>query len=146
MKKLFIAIAVLAISLSANTGAVAQTDNTNFVHFTKLRILWPEDGSMKERDSLIAIYNDNVIKKNALILSHREYTHYFTGDSKDYMIIQEYKDFAAWEASNKMTEDLEKAAFPDEAKRKAFFAMLDKYFEKWHGDALYRTNPKVNKN
>lgn len=146
MKKLLTIIAVSAICLAANTGAMAQPENTNFVHVSKLKILWPEGGSAKERDSLIAIYNDNVIKKNTYILSHREYTHFFTADSKDYMVIEEFKNFAAWEASNKMFEELEKAAWPDEKKRKEFFAMMDKYFEKWHGDALYTTNPKLNKN
>lgn len=146
MKKLFSACALIAICVSMHLPSVAQTDNSNFVHVTRLKTLWPEGGSAKERDSLVAIYNDNVIKKNTYILSHREYQHFFTSDSKDYMIIEEYKDFAAWEAGNKMMEELEKAAWPDETKRKAFMALLDKYFERWHGDALFRTNPKLNKN
>ena len=146
MKKLFTVVAAAVICLSANTGVVAQPENTNFVHVTHIKTIWPEGGSAKERDSLVAIYTENVIKKNANILSHREYQHFFTSDSKDYMIIEEYKNFAAWEASNKMTEELEKAAFPDEKKRKEYFAAMDKYFEKWHGDALFTTNPKLNKN
>ena len=48
--------------------------------------------------------------------------------------------------ANRILEDLEKAAFPDEKKRKEYFAAMDKYFEKWHGDALFTTNPKLNKN
>jgi hypothetical protein len=126
--------------------AVAQTENLNLVHITKLKTQMPEDGSFAERDSLIAIYNANVVNKNDLILSHREYGHFFTADSQDYLVIEEYKDFSAWEEAVKKTEELIEAAWPDEGKRKAFMDSMDKYFKDWHGDMLMRTNSDLSKN
>jgi hypothetical protein len=42
-------------------------------------------------------------------------------------------------------DELEKQAWPDKKKRDEFFALIDKYFENWHGDELYRINPKLSK-
>jgi hypothetical protein len=89
-----------------------------------------------QRDSLVAIYNANVTNKNDKILSHREYDHYFTASSSDYMIVEEYKDMAGMEEAFKMNDELEKKAWPDERKRKAFMDTMGAYFETWHGDDL----------
>ncbi|HEX5002553.1 MAG TPA: hypothetical protein VFW78_08645 [Bacteroidia bacterium] len=146
MKKLITGCALLIFCAVSSGSAQTMYENLHFVTFTKLKMVWPENGSMNERDSLIAIYTENVIKKNTYILSHREYSHFFTTDNKDYIIIEEFKDYAAWEASNKMNDELEAKAFGDKDKRKAFMDAMNRYFENWHGDALYHTNPKVNKN
>lgn len=124
----------------------AQNSETNVVNVTQLKTIWPENGSGAIRDSLVAIYNDMVVKKNEYILSHREYAHYYTGNSKDYFIIEEYKDMASMEKAADRSSELEKQAWPDKEKAKAFFDAMGAYFEEWHGDGLYRTNPKLSKN
>ena len=147
MKRACLFISILAISIIAfQYSALAQADNLLFVHITKLKAVIPEDGTFSERDSLIAIYNNNVIKKNDLILSHREYSHFFTDNNQDYLVIEEFKDFSSWEQAMEKNGELEEAAWPDEAKRKAFFDLLDKYFKDWHGDMLMRSNPDLSKN
>lgn len=146
MKKLVLGAFAALILLSGLQTVSAQQSETNLVHITKLKSLRVENGSPRERDSLIAIYNENVIKKNKYILSHREYSHFFTGDSQDYLIVEEFKDFDSWKLSNEMMEELEKAAWPDEEKREAFMNAMNKYFENWHGDMLMNYNPKLSKN
>ena len=126
--------------------ASGQNNSQTVVNVQYLKLKFTENGSPEERDSLVAIYNDNVVKKNEHILSHREYYHFFTGDNQDYMVIEEYKDLAGMEASFLRTTELEKMAWPDEKKRKEFFKNLDVYFERWHGDALYHTNHRLDKN
>lgn len=128
------------------SAAVAQTENLNLVHITKLKTQMPEDGSFAERDSLTAIFNANVVKKNDLILSHREYAHYFTSDSQDYLIIEEFEDFGSWEKAVEKNEELIEAAWPDEEKRKTFMDSMERYFKDWHGDMLMRTNSDLSKN
>jgi hypothetical protein len=146
MKKIIcIAIAGFLLSSAFNV-CMAQDNPTNLVHITKLKLLRPDDGSMQERDSLIAIYNKNVIQKNEYILSHREYAHFFTDNSSDYMIVEEFKDFDSWQKSVDRNEELENAAWPDEAKRKAFMDAMNRYFENWHGDMLMSINPALSKN
>jgi hypothetical protein len=56
-----------------------------------------------------------------------------------------YASLADLEKTGEVTQALVKAHWPDEAKRKEFFDKLDKYFEAWHGDALYRNVPVLRK-
>ena len=132
--------------LSAPAESWAQAASTNLVNVTSLKVKWPEKGSLSARDSLIAIYNDNVVRKNDKILSHREYSHYYTGNSQDYLIVEEYLDMASMDAAAEISSELEKKAWPDAMKRKEFMDAMGAYFENWHGDALYHSNPKLNKN
>lgn len=147
MKKLMmIMIPVLVGGLLPNqASAQPGTENFTTVNVQMMKTKMPENGSIIKRDSLIAIYNENVVKKNEFVLSHRELVHWFTANNKDYMIIEEYKDFASMENAFKKFEELEKNAWPDEKKRKEFMDAMGSYFEDWHGDALYRSNPKLSK-
>jgi hypothetical protein len=147
MKKLFITLTLMIVIMVAVTvPSFSQADMGHVVNVQSMKTKWPEKGTVAARDSLVAIYNTNVINKNTYILSHREYTHYFTGDNKDYLVVEEYADLAGMEAAFKMTTELENKAWPDEAKRKAFMDTMNAYFENWHGDALYHLNPKLSKN
>jgi len=147
MKRTIVSLmVVMAIILSTSAGVYAQASGERVVNVTNLKTVWPEKGTQSARDSLVAIYNANVTSKNDKILSHREYWHYYTASNKDYLIVEEYADLASMEAAGKMDDELIKKAWPDEAKRKAFFDAMESYFEDWHGDALYHTNPKLSKN
>jgi len=147
MKRTIVSLmVVMAIILSTSAGVYAQASGERVVNVTSFKTKWPEKGSQSARDSLVAIYNTNVTNKNDKILSHREYWHYYTASNKDYLIVEEYADLASMEAAGKMDDELIKKAWPDEAKRKAFFDAMEAYFEDWHGDALYHTNPKLSKN
>jgi len=146
MKKVFLAMAIVMAMLLTSQVVQAQAPTGNIANVTQLKQKWPEKGSRTTRDSLIAIYNDMVIRKNEYILSHREYSHFYTPSNQDYFIVEEYKDMAAMEKANDMNTELEKKGWPDEAKRKAFMEAMGAYFENWHGDAIYSTNPKLSKN
>ena len=141
----FFLTAVIIVMAKTNVSAQPGTENFTIVNVQMLKTKWPEKGTARERDSLIAIYNNNVVNKNQYILSHRELQHWFTGSNKDYMIIEEYKDFDAMTRAFEMNDELEKKAWPDEARREEFMDKLGSYFEDWHGDALYRSNPKLSK-
>ena len=140
---LFMMAALLFIAPDA---ILAQRPMDHVVNVTTLKSKWPEKGTLSERDSLVGIYNALVINKNEFILSHREYRHYYTPSSSDYMILEEYADLTSMEKAGDMMADLEKAAWPDEAQRKAFMDRMNSYFENWHGDAIYSMNPKLSKN
>ncbi|MEO6133062.1 MAG: hypothetical protein ABIQ02_14540 [Saprospiraceae bacterium] len=147
MKKTIVSLVIIAaIVVTVSTGANAQASTSNLVNITSLKTKSPDKGSPGARDSLIAIYNSKVIDKNTYILSHREYTHYFTASNSDYLVVEEYKDMAGMEASFEMNTELEKKAWPDAMKRKEFMDAMGAYFETWHGDALYHMNPKLSKN
>ena len=146
MKKLSKMTLAAAIIGLIPIAVSAQNENQNIVNVSRLKTKIVEKGTPQMRDSLIAIYNANVIKKNDLILSHKEYSHFFTADSKDYLVIDEYKSFATMEESWKISTELEKKAWPDEKKRKEFMDSMNAYFEDWHGDNVFHTNAKLSKN
>ena len=138
-------IAALCCFMAAQTSAQPGTENYKTINVQMMKTKHVENGSIKQRDSLVAIYNNNVVKKNDKILSHREFSHWFTANNKDYMVIEEYKDLASMEEAFKLSDELEKKAWPDEKKRKEFMDAMNAYFEDWHGDNLYRMNPDLSK-
>ena len=147
MKKyILFAVFLLAITAMLPGSSQAQAPTNRVVHVVSLRTKWPENGSRATRDSLVAFYNTKVIAKNEFILSHREYSHMYTNDARDYMIIEEFADLASMEKANERNQALEKELWPTDADSKAFFDKLDQYFENWHGDALYGLNPSLSKN
>ena len=143
MKKLLLLLVFTSMLVTVQLQA---QDNFNVVNVQKHKLRWPENGTAEIRDSLLTIYNDNIVRKNEYILSHREYYHFFTESNLDYLVIEEYKDLASMEASFRKTTELEDKYWPDEAARKAFFDAMDSYFETWHGDHLYHINPRLSKN
>jgi hypothetical protein len=146
-KSLYSLVMILALMTFIPLAGNSQQANLgNIANVQQLKMKWPENGSMAARDSLLAIYNEMVVKKNEYVLSHREYRHLYTVSNKDYFVIEEYADLASMQKANAMIAELEKKAWPDDAKRKEFLDALDAYFEDWHGDALYSTNPKLSKN
>ena len=147
MKKLLTSLLLVSVLvLCTQIEMKAQTDIGNVVAISYLKMRTVENGSGAKRDSLIAIYNANVTNKNEYVLSHREYRHYYTANSTDYMVIEEYKDLASMEKAGDRTSELEEKAWPDKTKHKEFMDTLNAYFENWHGDGIFTTNTKLSKN
>jgi len=147
MKKFFISQIMILCFIICNSPEIwAQMPAGNVVGVTYLKMKSVEGGSWAKRDSLLAIYNTNVTNKNEYVLSHREYRHFYTANSTDYMIIEEYKDLASMEKAGDMTTQLEEKAWPDKMKRQEFLDAMNAYFENWHGDGLFTTNTKLSKN
>lgn len=86
-------------------------------------------------------YLDKVIKKNDLILSRDVCTHYLTDDNTEILFVQTYKNWSDIEKAWEKNRELEKAAWPDEKKRDAFFKDLDQYYEMKHSDEIYVSIP-----
>ncbi|HUR31064.1 MAG TPA: hypothetical protein VMZ69_06500 [Saprospiraceae bacterium] len=145
-RTIILSMLIVSVSILMRNEALAQNPALTVVNVQQIKLKWPENGTAAERDSLVTIYNQNVVNKNEHVLSHREYTHFFTGSNLDYLVIEEYKDMAGMEASFLRTTELENKAWPDEKKRKEFLKAMNAYFENWHGDALYHLNPKLSKN
>jgi hypothetical protein len=147
MKKLLISMIMVTVIMICTSPEVrAQAPTGNVAGFTYLKMKHVDGGSGVKRDSLIAIYNANVTNKNEYVLSHREYRHFYTPNSTDYVIVEEYKDLASMEKANEMTAQLEDKAWPDKMKKQAFLDAMNAYFENWHGDGIFTTNPKLSKN
>jgi hypothetical protein len=106
---------------------------------------FPADAKPGELQQLMNEYNQNVIQKNSLIKGYYPSRHFWGADSREFIEAFVYSSLADLEKIGDATQALIKAHWPDETKRKEFFDKLNKYFENWHGDALYRHVPVLRK-
>jgi hypothetical protein len=86
-------------------------------------------------------YFDKVTMKNDLILSSGYYTHYFTPDNSEIVMVSVYKNWEDIEKAAEKSNELAMAAWPDEAARKAFFDKQGKYYSPQHSDEIYVSLP-----
>jgi len=86
-------------------------------------------------------YFDKVTMKNDLVLSSGYYTHYFTPDNSEIVLVNVYKNWEDIEKANEKSNELAKTAWPDETARKAFFDKQAKYYSPHHSDEIYLSLP-----
>jgi hypothetical protein len=119
-----------------------DSDDPHAVYVTKLKIAFPEDGSIAEYDSLKTLFMENVVNKNKYIVSQMRLAHWFTPDARDYFIVNEYKSLDDFEKAQDENTRLAKVWLKDDDERKAFFDAFNSYFENWHGDYIYQLDAK----
>ena len=124
----------------------AAADTTPLIYYVRTTHLsFPEDGKQPEIMAMMKEYNDAVIQKNSLLKGYYPSRHAWGSDSREFIEAFVYASLADMDKANDNAEALEKAHWPDEKKRKDFFDKLGKYFERWHGDAIYRNVPELRK-
>ena len=87
----------------------------------------------------------NVTLKNSLLKGYYPSRHLWGADSRDYMEAFVFSSISEMEKAVEENEKLVKAYWPDEAKRKEALAKYNKYFDTWHGDAVYKHVPELRK-
>ncbi|MGB5419189.1 hypothetical protein [Algibacter sp.] len=139
-KLLFSAIAMMLLlicttTLSAQDEAPKRPEfiavTTNHWNMDK------EDFKMSEWKAAQKEYFEKVIMKNEYLMGHNMYLHNMTADNTEFLTVN---SFASWEDIGKFGQrsaELEKEAWPDEAKRKAFFKNLGSYYANEHSDEIY---------
>lgn len=138
-KQFFTAI-VLALLLFSSTTILAQDAPERPAFVTVTTNHWnmdKENFKMSEWKATEKEYLEKVTMKNELILSSAIYLHNMTADNTEFLTVQ---TFASWEDIGKFgarSAELEKAAWPDEAERKAFLKNLNSYYSNEHSDEIY---------
>jgi hypothetical protein len=128
-----------------NTKPLGSTA-TPMVYYVRTRHReFPKDGKAAELEELMNEYNQNVTLKNSLIKGYYPLRHMWGANSLEYIEAFVFNSLEDMEASQKESDTLVKAHWPEEAQRKAFFDKLNKYFVAWHGDAIYRHVPELRK-
>jgi hypothetical protein len=107
--------------------------------------IFPEDAKPNELKELMTEYITNVTLKNPLVKGYYPARHLWGSDGREVRETFVFNSLADLEKSSEEDEKLIKAHWPDEAKRKEFFAKVDKYFEQWHSDKIYRHVPELRK-
>jgi hypothetical protein len=125
---------------------LAAADTAPLIYYVRTTHLsFPEDGKQSEIMAMMKEYNDEVIQKNSLLKGYYPSRHAWGADSRQFIEAFVYASLADMDKANDNTEALVKAHWPDEKKRKEFFDKMEKYFERWHGDAVYRNVPELRK-
>jgi hypothetical protein len=105
----------------------------------------PEGGTQKEYNELSKEYNEEVIQKNEFVKAYYPNFHSWGADRRDFLEAYAFTSFADIENSFNKNEELTKAHWPDEAKRKEFFKKLNRYYTGLHSDYIYHNVPELNK-
>ncbi|HSQ46100.1 MAG TPA: hypothetical protein VLM44_04175 [Lutibacter sp.] len=82
-------------------------------------------------------YYDKVTVKNSLIIGSGFYMHFFTPDDSEILSVTIYNSWEDIEKATDVTNKLVMEAWPDEAKRTAFFDKQSSYYAPKHSDEIY---------
>lgn len=86
-------------------------------------------------------YFEKVTMKNPYIQKSNVLTHFFTADNTEIIIVQAYESWDAIDKSWVKSDELAKAAWPDEAARKAFLEKRNSFYTGHHSDEIYTILP-----
>ena len=136
-------LAFVVCFMMLSSDGFAQDDEGHIYVVTTWKTVIPEGGSSKERDSLILEVIE-AQKSNKKVLSSITMRHHWGSDSRDWVVINEYKNMADVLEAQKINTKLNRKKWKDDEGVTEFFRKLGKYFIK-HSDEIYRELPKFTK-
>ena len=128
---------LLTVALAFSGMLYAQEEEPHVFTVVTWESVNPEGGSIAERDSLTAIWTENVVKKNEFIVKQTIMTHMWGSNSSDYVIITEHKSFTDIEKASNRNTELFREFMPDDEERAENFEVVFKYFGN-HSDEIYQ--------
>ena len=140
----FFTLVFTLVLLSNTFAAFAQDAPTGPAYVVVTTLHWNMDYENYDDAKWEAVekeYLDKVTMKNEHIMSSSVYLHRYTADNSELLSVATY---ASWDAIDKAGDrngELEKAAWPDENARKAFFKKRNAYYAYEHSDEIYATIP-----
>ena len=139
--KTIIKLSLLLICLSIiYSGALVAQERPMYLTVTTMH--WNPDNKDFKMDDWKALekeYYDKVTTKNELIMSQTVLMHYFTADNSELLWVTGYSSWENIEKAKERSSELAKEAWPDEGKRKEFFAKRSAYYTRKHSDEIYST-------
>ncbi|TRO65742.1 hypothetical protein [Christiangramia sabulilitoris] len=142
--RLLVCLIMLSLSASVSSqeaNAEAQSQDYQPVYITMTTTHWSDDPDIDFSDWLDTEkeYFNKVTSKNDLILNSGVYTHYFTPDNSEVVLVNVYRTWADIEKANERNQELIEESWPDEAKRKEFFDKQSSYYSPQHKDEIYQS-------
>jgi hypothetical protein len=135
----------LLLSLNNLATVKAQTPASHVFHVATFYMVPGMDSIARaERNATLKEYHDKVTMKNELILHSWSMQHYFSEDSREFVVIAEYANWNDIDKSGDRGIELEKKAWPDQKQRMAFLKKMNGYFT-GHKDAIYNGFPALTK-
>ena len=137
------AMAVLCLAGSGGVNAQAPANHVFHVN-TQYSISGLDSTARAERNAILKEYHDKVTMKNELILHVWTMGHFFTEDSREFVTIYEFANWADITKAFDRDSELEKQAWPDAKQRADFMKKMSSYFTS-HKDAIYNGMPNLMK-
>jgi hypothetical protein len=132
-------------SILPNTKHLEPNAQQQIYYVRSSRLAFPDDSKTGEMAELANEYTTFVTLKNPLLKGYYPARHLWGADGREIRETFVFASLADLEKSATENEKLEKAHWPDETKRKEFFAKFDRYYEPWHGDQIFRHIPELRK-
>lgn len=131
----------LTVALWGTTYATQAQDAAepapDYVTQTTTAINIPDGGSIKEFNDLYKEYFAKVISKNVYFKHFSLLRHFWGSEGASIVRVVEYADWSDIEKAVEETKKLEKAAWPDDTARAAFFKKFGSYQDPHHSDEIY---------
>jgi hypothetical protein len=135
---------VIVLISSIDSYAQEEEEEGHYYTVTTWKFKVPADGSNAELDSLLKVWQEEVVLKNDKILSEKVLRHLWGSDMRDWVFITEYANWNDIKEAGEMQGKLVEAAWPDKEDRKEFFKSFNKYGVT-HSDELYMDLPALAK-
>ena len=142
--KLLVSVFVLSLcEVATSQEETQQSQESDYepVYITMTTTHWNDDPDVDFSEWLDTEkeYFDKVTSKNDLILSSGVYTHYFTPDNSEVVLVNVYETWADIEKANEVNQKLIEEGWPNEDERQAFFEKQQAYYEPDHNDEIYQS-------
>src|SRR5258706_472805 len=134
-------IAMLCLALLPSL-AWGQND-PQFLVVTRVHVNPKADFTVDQWKAHEKEYFEKVTSKNDLILGSNVLTHYYTNDNSELLFTSSYRSWDDIVKAQAKGAELAKAAWPDEAKRKAFFEKRNSFYTTEHSDEIRQIMPNA---
>ena len=141
-----VACLVLALCGTSMRAVAQEKLDVNYITQTTQKIVIPDGSTEDDMWKVMQEYYDKVLSKSVVLKHYSTFRHAWGSLGASMVITLE---FATWEDIKKFNEvereALEKAAWPDEAARKAFMKKLNSFEDPYHRDEIYTISNTMRK-
>lgn len=138
-------VGIMLFCMSNISKSFAQAPSSHIFHVNTWYMIPGQDSIVKaERDVILKEYHTKVTMKNEFVLHSSSMTHFFTDDSREYLIVTEYASMGDMEKAFDRDSELERQAWPDVKQRMDYIKKMNSYFS-YHKDAIFHSIPSLSK-
>lgn len=134
---------MLILSVSGNLMSQEQDQTPSYepVYITMTTTHWNDDPDVDFSEWLDTEkeFFNKVTSKNDLILNSGVYTHYFTPDNSEIVLVNVYQTWEDIEKANEVNQKLIEEGWPNEDERQEFFEKQQSYYGTDHSDEIFQS-------
>ena len=136
----------LCTVLSASHASAQDKPDVNLITQTISKITVPDGMTEDDMWKMQQEYFDKVLAKSTILKHYTIYRHAWGSLGASVVVNLEFATWADIDAFNAVERDaLEKAAWPDEAARKAFLKKMNDFLDPYHRDEIYTISNTMRK-